>query len=346
MFVAARAGVWYGFLFALISAELFAARAMKRLVEQSLHHPSRQELEVMLREPLGDPRLRLQFLDGAEHRPIEPGPGRELTVVHRDAAPTVVIDHDAQLNEDPELLTAAGAVALLAAENAQLEADWNSALQDLRESRARVVQAGDAERRKVEQNLHDGVQQRLIRIRIDVELARESAASDSALHGRLQDIGTSVEEALDELREVAHGLYPPTLADWGIVRALERVRVPSGASLIMDAAEINRHRPELESAVYYCCLEAVQNATKHGGPAVQIAVTLREQDGELTFRVTDDGPGFDPSHANTGAGLQNMRDRIGALDGRLSIIAAPRQGTTIAGSVPLRSGLLATRSGE
>ena len=179
VFVAARAAVWYGFLFALIAAELFAARAMKRLVEQSLRHPSRHELELMLRKPLGDPQLRLQFLDGGpdaggERAAIEPVPGRELTMVHRDGTPTVAIDHDAQLNEDPELLTAAGAVALLAAENAQLEAGWNRALQDLRESRSRVVRAGDAERRKVEQNLHDGVQQRLIAIRIDIELARES----------------------------------------------------------------------------------------------------------------------------------------------------------------------------
>jgi hypothetical protein len=122
--VAARASVWYGFLFALIAAELIAARALKRLVEESLDHPSKPQLEVMLREPLGDPQLRLHFLDcatGARATGIETGPGRELMVVRRDTAPAVVIDHDAQLTEDPELLNAAGAVALLAAENAQLE---------------------------------------------------------------------------------------------------------------------------------------------------------------------------------------------------------------------------------
>ncbi len=183
MFVAARAGVWYGFLFALIAAELFAARAMKRLVEQSLHRPSRRELEMLLRKPLGDPQLRLHFLDrtsdsGDERLAIEAGPERELTVVQRDNVPAVVIDHDAQLDEDPELLNTAGAVALLAAETAQLDTGWNSALQELRDSRARLVKAGDAERRKIEQNLHDGVQQRLIRIRINLELARESVALD------------------------------------------------------------------------------------------------------------------------------------------------------------------------
>jgi signal transduction histidine kinase len=340
VFVAARAAVWYGFLFALIAAELFAARAMKRLVEQSLRHPSRHALELMLREPLGDPKLRLQFLDRTtDGQSLEPAPGRDLTIVQRDNTPAVAIDHDAQLKEDPELLTAAGAVALLAAENAQLEAGWKSALQELRESRARLVRAGDAERRKFEQNLHDGVQQRLIRIRIDLELARESVATDPDGRNRLHEIGVNLEEALDELREVAHGLYPPTLVDWGIVRALERIRVPTGASLAIDSAEIGRHAPELESAVYYCCLEAIQNASKHGGPAVRIQVTLRQFANAFTFDVTDDGPGFDPARTNSGAGLQNMRDRIGALDGRLSISAAPGQGTTVSGSLPLTVGV-------
>jgi signal transduction histidine kinase len=161
----------------------------------------------------------------------------------------VAIDHDAQLNEDPELLTAAGAVALLAADNAQLEAGWNRALQDLRESRARIVRAGDAERRKVEQNLHDGVQQRLIRIRIDLGFALESAATDPDTLSRLHEIGTGIEEALDELREVAHGLYPPTLADWGIVRALERIRVPTGAGGGRVGAGLGGHAAALQSAV-------------------------------------------------------------------------------------------------
>ena len=343
VFVAARAGVWYGFLFALIAAELFAARTMKRLVEESLHRPSRHELELMLREPLGDPRLRLHFLDqsakaAAEPWAIEAGPGRELTVVRRDSTPAVAIDHDAQLSDDPELLSVAGAVALLAAENAQLDAGWRSALQELRASRARIVKAGDAERRKIEQNLHDGVQQRLIRTRIDLELARESAVSNpQLLNTRLQQIGGSIEETLDELREVAHGVYPPVLVDWGLEYALKRIRAHSGASLTIDAAPISRQLPEIESAVYYCCLEAIQNAGKHGGAAVRITVTVRQHASDLSFEITDDGPGFDPSAVNGGAGLQNMRDRIGAVDGRLTITASPGTGATIAGTVPLQT---------
>jgi signal transduction histidine kinase len=342
VFVAARAAVWYGFLFALIAAEVFAARAMQRLLEQSLHHPSEHELELMLREPLGDPRLRLEFLNrdtgaDAEREAVEAGPGRDVTVVQRDGIPAVAMEHDAQLDDDPELLNAAGAVALLAAENAQLDAGWQSALQALRESRARLVRAGDAERRKVEQNLHDGVQQRLIALRIELTLAAESTPTDPEMRNRLHGIGTGIEEALDELREVAHGLYPAALADLGLVSALRRIRVPSGAALTIDADAIARHPPELEAAVYYSCLEGIQNASKHAGPAVAITVALREQAGELTFQVSDDGPGFEPATARPGAGLQNMRDRIGALDGRLSIVSEPGGGTTVAGSVPLRA---------
>ena len=176
----ARSLIWYGFLFALIAAQLFAGRALHRMVRQSLRRPSRSELEAMLREPLGDPDLRLMFMDSkgetAADQPLEPGPGREVTIVKRgDGTPGAAIDHDAQLADDPELLRAAGAVALLAAENAELDAAWNDALRELRQSRARIVVAGDAERRKIERNLHDGVQQRLVAIRIQLELAEESA---------------------------------------------------------------------------------------------------------------------------------------------------------------------------
>jgi signal transduction histidine kinase len=198
------------------------------------------------------------------------------------------------------------------------------------------VRAGDSERRKLERNLHDGVQQRLVAIRIDLSLAAELDAADSAMRSRLTAIGQSVEEALDELREVSHGLYPPALSDWGLVAALERINLRLGAPLAVRATGISRHPPDLEAAVYYCCLEAIQNAVKHGGPGARITVALRQDAHELTFHVTDDGPGFDPSAPSAGTGLQNMRDRLGALDGRLSIVTEDGQGTTVTGSIPLR----------
>ena len=188
----ARSVIWYGFLFALIAAQLFAGRALHRLVRQSLRRPSLPELETMLRAPLGDPDLRLTFLDRtsetAADQLLEPGPGREITIVeYEDGAPGAAIDHDAQLADDPELLRAAGVVALLAAENAELDTAWHDALRDLRQSRARIVVAGDAERRKIERNLHDGVQQRLVAIRIQLGLAGESAEGPGPIGDRLHD---------------------------------------------------------------------------------------------------------------------------------------------------------------
>ena len=339
-FAGARSMLWYGFLFALIAAQLFAGRALHRLVRQSLRRPSLPELETMLRAPLGDPDLRLTFLDRtsetAADQLLEPGPGREVTIVqHEDGAPGAAIDHDAQLADDPELLRAAGVVALLAAENAELDTAWHNALRDLRQSRARIVIAGDVERRKIERNLHDGVQQRLVAIRIQLGLVGESAEGSGPIGDRLQTIGDSVEQVMDELREVAHGLYPPVLSNRGVVAALEHALVHLVTPVAIHTTGITRYPAEVESAVYYSCLEAIQNATKHGGPDVAITVTLLDDADELRFEVVDDGTGFDPAHVHDGTGVQNIRDRVGAIDGRVSIGTAVGDGTVVTGSIPL-----------
>jgi signal transduction histidine kinase len=342
----ARSLIWYGFLFALIAAQLFAGRALHSLVRQSLRRPTQRELEAMLREPLGDPHLQLQFRDARTggwidaggrlaHELPALGQSRSLTVVERDGTPAAAILHDAQLSDDPELLQAAGASALLASENATLEAAWTDALLQLRQSRARIVTAADSERRKLERDLHDGVQQRLVGVRIKLAIAGESDAEASALRADLEGIGHDLDETIDELREVAHGLYPPVLSRMGLFTALEHVRYHATTPVAIDASGVGRHAVELESAVYYCCLEAIQNATKHGGADVRVSVTLRENDDALSFEVTDDGPGFDPSQAHSGTGLQNMRDRVGALEGQVSITTAIGSGTTVSGWIPL-----------
>jgi signal transduction histidine kinase len=332
--VGARAALWYGFLAALIAAELFAADALKRLVGQSLRGPSRDELEVMLRGPLGDPDLRLIFL-GDEAGTLPTEPGRDVKVVRHEGAPAVAIIHDPQLNEDPELLEAAGAVALLAAEKAELEAGWAAAVQDLERSRGRLVRAADDERRKFERNLHDSVQQQLISIKLRLEIEAEDGDFSASNRERLVEIVHSVEAALAEVRDVAHGLYPPLLTASGLPTALRRFREHATSSPEVHAVGVGRYPPEIESAVYYCCLEAIQNATKHGGRDVHISVVLAEEDGHLTFRVVDDGPGFAVGQV-CGRGLQNMEDRLGALGGRLTIATASGRGTMISGRVPLQ----------
>jgi signal transduction histidine kinase len=210
------------------------------------------------------------------------------------------------------------------------------ALQELERSRARLVRAADDERRKFERNLHDSVQQQLISINLRLEMeADEGDLSDSSRE-RLLEITKSVEATLAQVREVAHGLYPPLLIASGLPTALRRLYVHVASPPEIDAVGVGRYEPEIESAVYYCCSEAIQNATKHGGRDVHVSVALAEADGRLTFRVVDDGPGFAVGEVR-GVGLQNMEDRLGALGGRLTISTAPGRGTKISGYVPLRS---------
>lgn len=333
-FTAARAALWYGFLFALIAAQLFAGRALQRLVRQSLRRPSRHELQGMLRKPLGDPKFQLRFWDPkaeAWDGPVEPGAKRALTVVERDGRPAVALIHDAQLEDDPELLQAAGAVALLAEENAELDEAWKDALDDLQRSRERITQAVDNERRRVARNLHDGVQQRLSAIRLRLAISAE-LTGDADLHSRLDIVGDSVEELIEEVREVAQGLYPHLLLEQGLVSALENAVSP----LQVDHDGIGRQPAQLELAIYYSCLEAVRNASKHAGAGATINIKLHEDADCLRFEVADDGPGFDPSAVNAGMGLQNLRDRLGAVGGRLTIESMRGRGTVVSGSVPLR----------
>jgi signal transduction histidine kinase len=333
-FTGARAMVWYGFLVALVAAQLFAARVLRRLVRQSLRRPSQAELEEMLRKPLADPGFQLRFWNSKTEAwdvPIEPGPKRTITVVDRKGRPAVALVHDAQLDDDPELLHAAGAVALLAAENTELDAAWHDALADVQRSRERMVDAVDDERRRVAENLHDGLQQRLSAIRLRLA-ATAQAAGDPDVGERLALLGQNVEDAIAEVREVSHGLYPRLLFERGLIAALEQAISPWP----IRHNDVGRHPAELESAVYYSCLEAVRNATKHGGPEVTIRVSLDDDSETLSFEVADDGRGFDPSASHEGMGLVSLEDRLGAVGGTLTVKSAPDRGTVVSGVVPLR----------
>jgi signal transduction histidine kinase len=341
-YVGARAAIWYGFLLALVAAELFAGRVLRRVIEATLRRPPVRELEAMLRGPFGDPGLRLAFwrsgsrdcADG-DGVPVEPSDGRVLTPVQRDGRPAAAIIHDAQLAEEPELVHAAGAVALLAQENAELELAWTDSVRQLRESRARIAAAGEVERRALERDLHDGAQQQLTAVLLKLALVGELLPAGSVAHTRLAGLECEIEQTLQELRRLAHGIYPVPLAEAGIVGALKAVATRSGGAIDVAGDGIGRHPPEVESAVYYCCLEAVQNATKHAGPGAGVAIRLHESGTELRFEVRDDGPGFDPAAAHNGVGLRNMRDRLDALHGRLEITAAPGRGSVIVGTVPV-----------
>jgi signal transduction histidine kinase len=162
--------------------------------------------------------------------------------------------------------------------------------------------------------------------------ATAQGARNADVGERLDLLGQHIEDAMEEVREVSHGLYPHLLFERGLITALEQAVTP----VPIRHDEVGRHPAELESAVYYCCLEAVQNATKHGGPGVTIRVSLHEESETLSFEVADDGQGFDPSASHEGMGLASMEDRLAAVGGTLTMQSTPGDGTVISGSVPLR----------
>ncbi|MGH9243302.1 MAG: histidine kinase [Acidimicrobiales bacterium] len=211
--------------------------------------------------------------------------------------------------------------------------------EELRASRARVVAAADAERRKIERNLHDGAQQHLVALAVTVRLAQQMAASDpDQARELLEQLGHDLQAAVQELRDLAHGIYPPVLMDRGLVAALEsaatRAALPVSVSTV---GELGRFPQEVEAAVYFCCLEAIQNAAKHAGEGARMTLAIGNQDQSLVFSVADDGVGFDAALARRGHGFVNMGDRIGAIGGTLDIDSAPGNGTTVSGTVPLEA---------
>jgi signal transduction histidine kinase len=216
-------------------------------------------------------------------------------------------------------------------DNAQLYAE-------LAESRARITKASDAERRKVERDLHDGAQQGLVAAMIMLSVAREQAEDSPTLHATLSQAEVELTQALQELRELAHGLYPAELTRSGLAGAIRALAKRSGGDVGIGEGVETRFPPEIEAALYYCCLEAVQNASKHAGPAAHTSIRLFADRHDLRLEVRDDGYGFELVGVRDGVGLQNMRDRLGAVGGRVEIVSEPRRGTLVAAAVPLTDG--------
>jgi signal transduction histidine kinase len=218
-------------------------------------------------------------------------------------------------------------------------------IEDLRASRQRLVAAQDEERRRLERNLHDGAQQQLVALAIRLKLARTTASKDLVEADRmLEQLEGDVTDALENLRELARGVYPPLLADQGLTAAIDAQSRRSTVPVRVEADGIDRFPQDIETAVYFCTLEALQNAAKYAD-AGQITVRLVQDDGELVLSVRDDGRGFDPAATPLGAGLQNMADRLAALDGRLIVRSRSGGGTTIEGRIPVRSQLVGSELG-
>ena len=207
---------------------------------------------------------------------------------------------------------------------------------ELQASRGRLVAAADEERRRIERNLHDGAQQYLVAMAIKARLIEQLSSRDpERAHQLVHQLQQDATEALDELRALAHGIYPPLLSSSGLAEALSAAcrRAPLPASIEVNG--VGRHPAEIESAVYFCCLEALQNAGKYAGAGASARIRLWEDSRVLRFEVADDGSGFESNGQDSGAGLTNMRDRLGAVGGSVTVESARGSGTKVSGTVPL-----------
>jgi len=210
-------------------------------------------------------------------------------------------------------------------------------VEDLRSSRRRLVAAQDAERRKLERNIHDGAQQQLVALAVKARLTRALTERDPAKATEmLEQIEAETQSALEDLRDLARGIYPPLLADKGLEAALTAQARKSSVPVSVHAENVGRFPQEIEAAVYFSTLEALQNIAKYA-EAKSAAIYLRQDADALTFEVRDDGRGFDPEATSYGTGLQGMADRLAALDGAVTVTSRPGNGTSVVGKIPMRT---------
>jgi signal transduction histidine kinase len=335
-----------GFLFGIARWHLFLSAASQHLAGRLAQHPGPGELQVALSETYDDPDLVIVYPSGEDGRwvsesgepvtPPAPGSGRWLTEVPDDDRVIAGIVHDVTLAEEHAFLDSARAYAVLTLDNRRLGEEAATLLHEVRESRTRIQASADDERRRVERDLHDGAQQRLVALRIKLELAAERIdVSDQRSARLIRELGTEVDSALDEIRSLARGIYPSPLADRGLVEALRSAALQTVLPAAVKANNTRERYPRaIEAAAYFCGLEAMQNAAKHALLARSLVIVLTDN-GVLQFEVFDDGEGFTPEAVEPGVGLTSMKDRLAAVGGQLHIVSAPGSGTRVVGRIPL-----------
>ena len=335
------------FLVGLARWRLFIASGMGRLATRLAAHPRPEDLRIALAEAFDDPSLEIVYrrdepggwvtADGQAVRPPPVGSGRCLTEVRDGDQRIAAILHDEALRDEQAFIDAATAYAVMTLDNERLGAEAAALLAEVQDSRARIQATADDERRRIERDLHDGAQQRLVALRIKLELAAERI--DGSDHGSaelIRQLGTDVDGALDEVRSLARGIYPSPLADRGLVEALRSAALQAALpTTVLSTGTRDRYPRDVESAAYFCCLEAVQNAAKHAR-AGAVVIELADN-GILRFEVRDDGAGFDAATATRGMGLTSMHDRLAAVGGELAIVSSPGQGTRVIGRIPLEA---------
>jgi signal transduction histidine kinase len=252
------------------------------------------------------------------------------------------LDADPLTDSEEQVLADVARQVALAIHNSQLDsalqaslAQLQTANSELQASRSRIVAASDESRRRIERNLHDGAQQHLVALAVKVGLARQLLTADPDTAGNLlEELRGDVQTTLTELRELAHGIYPPLLRDRGLEEALRAALGRSPLFTDLECDVQRRFSPDVEAAVYFCCLEALQNAGKHAGPEAKVTVRVHDDGSSVRFDVIDDGAGFDVTVGGGGHGFVNMADRLGAIGGTLEVDSEPGRGTHVSGCVP------------
>ena len=285
-------------------------------------------------QPGGVPEMVRRLAGPAPLGPV----ARAIGVYHQDELLGAITVQKAR-NEpvsaaDDKLLTDLASQAGLVLRNVRLTAELRATIEDLRASRRRLVRAQDDERRRIERNLHDGAQQQLVALSVQLSMLEGAAGDPGEVRELSGQLRSGLRAALDDLRALARGIYPPVLADQGLCAALLAQASRAPVPVLVDADGIGRYSRDAEATLYFCILEALQNVAKYAQASLA-TVTVNQLDGTVEFRVADDGAGFDPAAAAHGTGLQGMADRLSAVGGQLRIASAPGHGTTISGMVPV-----------
>jgi signal transduction histidine kinase len=306
--------------------------------------PAPVDLRDALTRALRDPSLTLAYwlpqfrswadLDG---RPMElpsTGSGRATTLIHREGELVAALLHDPALRDEPELLDAVGAAAGIALENARLHAELRARLEELKGSRARIVDAGQNERQRLERDLHDGAQQRLIALSLELSLLEEQLDADADARARLGQARSEIAASLGELREVARGIHPAVVSAHGLAIALEQLAARAPVPVQLNVKVEGRLPERLEVAVFYIVSESLANVGKHAN-ATSVTVEVARTNGQVVVEVVDDGIGG--ADTELGTGLRGLADRVEALGGRLRIWSPKGGGTRLRAEIPCAS---------
>jgi signal transduction histidine kinase len=329
------------FLAGLLDARLARSGVGELVVRLSSGPPG--DLQELIARALRDPSLvvvywlptRGVWADRNGTRVELPGAGDPsvATVIHRAGEPVAALLHDPALRDEPELLDGVTAAAGIALENGRLQAELQARLQELHGSRARVIEAAQAERRRLERNLHDGAQQRLVALALELRMLEDGLPADPGVREELARLRREVAISLDELRDVARGIHPAVVTGHGLTVALESVAERTPLPLDLTVADLPRLPEPVEVTAYYVVCEGLANVGKHAG-ASRCVVDVRLDEDLLVVAVTDDGAGgADPAR---GSGLRGLADRVEALDGRLVVTPEPAGGTRLQAEIPVQ----------